>query len=481
MHLLLRSAAVLTTFILCSGVSAQVAKSFLIDTRPTGALVFVNGTESGTTPFEYVYKKAPTTPVSIELRKEGYVAQSVDMAMILKHPFAAKRPLTLNLYQERPLDHQRTDLPVVTLVNNIPDTKREYGKIGGNKMSTKSPELTDLAYPEQLTSDIIGALRNSFANARSARKGTQKGDEAIRRAKVYLQPVLNDVQVDLEEYNRSVFGKVEVDMEWRFLSGIDTDSVLFSLERRTSWPAFMEPGRNALNSAIRDAALQMMGEEGLQDQLERVFNDGLIRSKGSQVEVVKPKGIAFEGRKDMLASLVKGVVTLKAGNGHGSGFLISNDGYIVTNAHVVGDAGTVAVRFNQGFTLDGQVVKVNRDFDLALIKTPGNDLPALVLGDDTALLIGEELFAIGTPLDEQLGQTVTRGIMSGRREFEGRSFIQTDVSINAGNSGGPLIDETGKVVGVTTLKVTETGVQGIGFAVPAGSMLEMLNIRFVDH
>ncbi len=243
----------------------------------------------------------------------------------------------------------------------------------------------------------------------------------------------------------------------------------------------MEPRQTALNGAIRDATRQMIEEDGLQERLVRIFNEGLVRSKGSQVEVVKPKGIPFTGRKDMLAALVKGVVTVKPKNGQGSGFLISSDGYIVTNAHVVGEEATVSVRFGQGFTLDGQVVKVNRDFDLALIKTPGNDLPALVLGDDTQLLIGEELFAIGTPLDEQLGQTVTRGIMSGRREFEGRTFIQTDVPINSGNSGGPLIDESGHVVGVTTLKVSATGVQGIGFAVPASSMLEMLNVRFVDR
>src|SRR5690606_8256824 len=135
-------------------------------------------------------------------------------------------------------------------------------------------------------------------------------------------------------------------------------------------------------------------------------------------------------------------------DGHGSGFLITTDGYIMTNAHVVGTSATAKIRFEQGFTLEGQVVKVNPDFDVALIKVAGNDLPALSMGDDEALQLGEELFAIGTPLDEQLGQSVTRGIMSGKREIEGRKFIQTDVSINPGNSGGPLIDAEGKVVGV---------------------------------
>jgi len=197
------------------------------------------------------------------------------------------------------------------------------------------------------------------------------------------------------------------------------------------------------------------------------------------VQLSKPKPIPFSSRKDMLAALVKAVVTVETKDGHGSGFLVTNDGYLLTNAHVVADQGTVKVKFEQGFTLDGTVVKVNRDFDIALIKTPGSDMAALTIGDDGALQLGEELFAIGTPLDEKLGQTVTRGIMSGKREFEGRSFLQTDVSINPGNSGGPLIDETGKVVGIATLKVQETGVQGIGFGVPMSKALEMLNIEFL--
>nr|MBP7451116.1 trypsin-like peptidase domain-containing protein [Flavobacteriales bacterium] len=116
------------------------------------------------------------------------------------------------------------------------------------------------------------------------------------------------------------------------------------------------------------------------------------------------------------------------------------------------------------------------DFDLALIKVLGTDLPALTIGDDKVVQVGEEVYAIGTPLDEKLGQSVTRGIVSGKRDLEDRAYIQTDVSINHGNSGGPLIDMDGKVIGVTTLKLTGRDVSGIGFAVPITTVLEMLNI-----
>ncbi|MCB1222265.1 trypsin-like peptidase domain-containing protein, partial [bacterium] len=151
---------------------------------------------------------------------------------------------------------------------------------------------------------------------------------------------------------------------------------------------------------------------------------------------------------------------------------------IITNEHVVEKDPVVKVRFEQGFTLDGRVVKVNRDLDLALVKVDATDLPALSIGDDTGLLLGEELFAIGTPLDVSLGQSVSRGILSGTREIEGRRLLQTDVSINPGNSGGPLVDENGKVVGVATLKLSGEGLEGLGFAVPISVALDMLNLQF---
>ena len=146
---------------------------------------------------------------------------------------------------------------------------------------------------------------------------------------------------------------------------------------------------------------------------------------------------------------------------------------------MVGDESLVKVKFEQGFTLDAQVVKTNRDFDLALLKVQATDLPALNLGDDKGLMLGEEIFAIGTPMEAALSQSVSRGILSGRRDIEGRSLLQTDVSINPGNSGGPLIDENGLVVGVATLKISGKGLEGLGFGVPMSQALEMLNISFL--
>ena len=88
------------------------------------------------------------------------------------------------------------------------------------------------------------------------------------------------------------------------------------------------------------------------------------------------------------------------------------------------------------------------------------------------------MFAIGTPEDISLGQSVTKGIVSGKRKFEDKIYIQTDVTINSGNSGGPLLNEKGQVVGMVTMKLVGDGVEGLGFCVPSNQIMEILNIKY---
>ncbi len=351
--------------------------------------------------------------------------------------------------------------------------------IGTRRISTTSKEMADLGHTEWCTSSLLRGVKGRWADAAGARPGTQAGDERIRRAKFHLQPTLKALRIDVDERKGRVDGTVELDMLWSFISAFRKDSVLFSVPKTTRVPVNDLPLREIITAPLEVAARQLLEDITVHEALTKAFNAGLVASKGDVVELKTPVPITFTGRKDMLGALVKGVVTLETSDGHGSGFMITNDGHLLTNAHVVGEDSKVKVRFEQGFALDGQVLKVNRDFDLALVYVPGTDLPAIALGDDAQLQLGEEIFAIGTPLDKQFGQTVTRGIMSGRREIEGRSYLQTDVRINPGNSGGPLIDEGGRPVGVATLKITASGVEGIGFGVLINKALEMLNIRFV--
>ena len=153
----------------------------------------------------------------------------------------------------------------------------------------------------------------------------------------------------------------------------------------------------------------------------------------------------------------------------GSGFIISADGYVVTNNHVVAEGGDIVVRLDRGSEHAARVVGTDPATDLALLKIEATGLPVLPLGNSDRLEVGEPVMAIGNPFG--LDQTVTTGIVSAKERFIGSGpyddFIQTDASVNPGNSGGPLIDSRGAVVGINTAIFSRSGGSvGIGFAIP---------------
>ncbi len=156
--------------------------------------------------------------------------------------------------------------------------------------------------------------------------------------------------------------------------------------------------------------------------------------------------------------------------GQGSGFIISKDGYILTNNHVVGDADKITVKLEDGREFIAKTIGTDSHSDVAVIKIDAQDLPAISLGDSDALDIGEWVVAIGNPFG--LSHTLTVGVVSakgrsnvGLADYE--NFIQTDAAINPGNSGGPLVDLDGKVIGMNTAIFSRSGgSMGIGFAIP---------------
>ncbi len=151
----------------------------------------------------------------------------------------------------------------------------------------------------------------------------------------------------------------------------------------------------------------------------------------------------------------------------GSGFILDQDGYIVTNDHVIKDADKIQVKLKDGKEYPAEIIGADPSTDLALIKIKADHLPALPLGDSDSLEVGEWVVAIGSPFG--LEHTVTAGIVSAKGRVIGAGpyddFIQTDASINPGNSGGPLLDMSGEVVGINTAIIA--GGEGIGFAIPS--------------
>ncbi len=161
----------------------------------------------------------------------------------------------------------------------------------------------------------------------------------------------------------------------------------------------------------------------------------------------------------------------------GSGFIVSSDGYIVTNNHVIDGATTVKVIIpGETEPIDAKVVGTDTSTDVAVLKVDRTDLPYVTLGDSSALQVGELAVAIGNPFGDLAG-TVTAGVISALdREvaISGQSYdlLQTDASINSGNSGGPLVNSYGEVIGITNAKVSEG--EGLGFAIPINNIKSVI-------
>lgn len=193
--------------------------------------------------------------------------------------------------------------------------------------------------------------------------------------------------------------------------------------------------------------------------------------------------------------LARSTVSVLAGMSTGSGFVVSDERWIITNFHVVegavrgptasGHHGSVQVRFGSGTTLTAEILEMDRDHDLALLEVTGGHVPSppLPMSDSDDVEVGQQVLAFGSPFG--LEGTLTEGIVSARRDVPGvgggmaHRLIQTDAPINPGNSGGPLVDRQGHVIGVNTAIYSpgpSAGSVGVGFAVPANYVRD-----FVDH
>ena len=162
----------------------------------------------------------------------------------------------------------------------------------------------------------------------------------------------------------------------------------------------------------------------------------------------------------------------------GTGFVISTDGYIITNCHVVDGGSTFTVSFEDGRSYDGELIGADAANDVALLKIDETGLTPVVIGDSDAIRVGEDIIAIGNPLGE-LTFSLSKGVVSALNRVvttdsdEANYMFQIDAAVNSGNSGGPVFNSFGQVIGVVTAKYADTGVEGLGFALPINDVMRI--------
>jgi serine protease Do len=218
------------------------------------------------------------------------------------------------------------------------------------------------------------------------------------------------------------------------------------------------------------------------------FDDGgsqttIVRTSATPAVVTRPSSVLSGGQADIASIIQKtepAIVAIAVDGypdsgtgGAATGFVITPDGYIVTNNHVAEGASKIEITFTNGDIKSAKIVGTDPSTDLAVLKVDGTDLPTLELGDSDTAQVGDEVVAIGNALALEGGLSVTKGIISGTNRQADTSagarlegMLQTDAAINLGNSGGPLLDASGKVIGINTAIANPSYAQNVGFVIP---------------
>lgn len=274
----------------------------------------------------------------------------------------------------------------------------------------------------------------------------------------------NDNNNNHSKKRRGAMGKVvAIVVSCSLLGGITGSGVTYLMLKNNGTPTEQTQQNVVNNLDTTDVSFKKDGALSISEAFRKV---------APAVVTVSTKGVAtFNG---FFQQEVEGI---------GSGFIINEDGYILTNYHVIEGAKEVSVTLSDNTNVSAKVVNYDENQDVAMLKITDDNVkvPAIAeLGDSDALQQGEEVIAIGTPLSADLSQTVTNGIVSAlNRNVETESgvslnLIQTNASINPGNSGGPLVNTKGQVIGINTMKMAGENTEGIGFAIPINDISDKI-------
>jgi len=274
-------------------------------------------------------------------------------------------------------------------------------------------------------------------------------------------------------------GEAYIKVEWQIYSRLDREVVHKVVTEGDYKVSDSSPtgGLDAILGAFEEAANNLLADE---EFYALIVGDTLIAKapyEKNNFENIYIDQSVFKRNLSShpLSNARSSVVTIFAGDGHGSGYFISNDGHVLTNAHVVGGAKYVAVKTDTGEEIVGSVIRKDKRRDVALIKID-KQTPPIIIRTHPAK-IGEEVYAIGSPLDKNLSSSISKGIISSYREIDGMDYLQSDVNVLPGSSGGPLIDSNGKLLGMTVSgRIFKDVPAGINFFIPVHSALDSLSL-----
>jgi serine protease Do len=374
--------------------------------------------------------------------------------------------------------------PSTAASKKFPSDTRKSFKI---EHSSCAEYLTDILKQMNFIDTTVNFLKNDL--------NTLYINATVHKIKIHVVNYINPNANSSGPWNYSNMLVLELDIKWDVVNRYDqpiysSKTTLYSdgfqfeavtnkipcdanVNRKLKDTVYvMEALNKALKNNINYAFLQLKDELTQKNLL--TSND----LKDSMETMTIHKGTTIVS--DKIGAYLDASVSVKVDGGHGSGFCISNDGYILTNYHVVANTKNIEVIFNDGSKEQATLLRYSKTGDIALLRVNRQNLLPFNLSNIELPKEGTDVWAIGTPKNIELGQSVSKGIVSSYQKGTAVSYIQTDVKISPGNSGGPLVGKGGLLLGMVSMKVIDNQTEGIGFAIFAPEILRLLKIDLKD-
>lgn len=294
-----------------------------------------------------------------------------------------------------------------------------------------------------------------------------------------MEVTVDDIDFLIVRFTKKTsFFETTLRAKWKVVNAIGEE--IYSHESRSTSGKFNLYGASdkteetintSVVDAFRHAFLDLLDTDDFQELLSKKIEEETIE----KMELKKPVTLAKS-----LEEAVKSCVTVKVDDGHGSGFFINNEGHILTNYHVIKDGKKIEAIIDSK-SYPAEVIQSAKFADLAILKVDYKSEFAIEITNERKGELGNEIYAIGTPSSVELPSTISKGIISGYRKSGNQyDLLQTDVSINFGNSGGPLVDSNANLIGIVNSKLAGFGIEGISFGLSNEYILPELNLKFVD-
>jgi hypothetical protein len=355
-------------------------------------------------------------------------------------------------------------ISVTRLVSKLPTGHRVGTSSGGLLCVPQGPMTWRPGLDEAVTGEVITVIRDELKKAGyrvPGQSGSLFEEASDGQADLLLAGAIKTVTLNVCNGPQGRSSESSVEIEWQLYERRTRSVILTAM---TGGTAKSNPGgREASLDATAGALRNLLAQQTFVAAVGSTVRAADPVYPALPLTVVSVKASDAAAAQQLIQHAQNAVVRILRPKGHGSGVVVSSSGWLLTAAHVVaGLPGPFEVELGDGQKVAGTLVRASQSADVALIQLPQGTYAAAPIASSASIQVGNPVFAIGTPLQERFSRTVTKGVISALRPKDGRTVIQSDVGVHAGSSGGALLDEHGRLIGLSISGMALGGQIGVG-------------------